>query len=128
MDGSRDWSIRLTTLLLVQDFFNQASTLTASLALTFRVGLVLRLGLEHRPVAVVFIVLHCHEPTNNHDPVNVVRYDCSVGCRVGPAEQSIKNTPSPSTIEFWTAAVDVPDRSSNVVRSWSRTECVGIAT
>lgn len=58
---------------------------------------------------------HGKESKDDNDPVDVIADDTSISSGIGPAKDSVEDTPSRATIELWVAKVDVPDGLVNVV-------------
>jgi hypothetical protein len=75
------------------------------------------LCLHQWEMACGLLVAHDEEANDDRDPVDVVRDNGTVCCRVLPSEDCVEDTPSSTTIEFRVAEVDVPDALSDVVGS-----------
>jgi hypothetical protein len=54
-------------------------------------------------VASVLMVSQKQETDDDREPVQVVRYDGTIGGRVLPSEDCIEYTPSSATIDLWIA-------------------------
>lgn len=68
--------------------------------------MVRRLAVLHeRPVALDLAVPHRDESDDHEEPVQVVRNDRAVSCRVGPSEDGIEESPAPAAFERGTAAL-----------------------
>lgn len=70
---------------------------------------------------------HTNEDSNDDNPIEVVRQNRAVGCRILPAEDGVGNSPSTTTIQLGITAVDVPNALTDVVGAWSRS-CFGSVT
>jgi hypothetical protein len=63
-------------------------------------GVVLDLGFHEWQVALGLLVSHEEETNDDAKPVQVVRNDRTICGTVGPAEDSIEDTPATTTIQF----------------------------
>jgi len=59
--------------------------------------------LHEGKVASVLMVSQKQETDDDREPVQVVRYDRTIGGRVLPSEDCVEYTPSSATIDPWTA-------------------------
>ena len=84
--------------------------------------------LHQRPVATLLEVPHAEEANHYSNPVKVVRDDGAIGRRVSPAEDRIEDAPATSAVDLWTAAINVPDALTNVIRAWTGTGLGSVAT
>lgn len=86
-----------------------ASRLRVDLApsfLTVWLGLLpCHLGLQQWPVPLNLAISHGQECQDHNEPVEVVRDDGAVCCRVGPSEDGIEEAPASAAIEFGAAAL-----------------------
>ena len=60
-------------------------------------------ALHEGKVASVLMVSQKQETDDDREPVQVVRYDGTIGGRVLPSEDCIEYTPSSATIDLWIA-------------------------
>lgn len=82
-------------------------------------GLALLEAANQGPLAAVLLAPpQADEQQHDEDPVDVVGDDGAVGGRVLPAKQGVEDLPT--VVSLWVAAVDVPDRLTNVVGAGAR--------
>jgi hypothetical protein len=60
-------------------------------------------ALHEGKVASVLMVSQKQENDDDREPVQVVRYDRTIGGRVLPSEDCVEYTPSSATLDLWTA-------------------------
>lgn len=78
------------------------------LSSSIRVGAVSVLyapRLQQRPMSVDFVKPHGHEGDYDQNPVDVVRDDGAVRCRVGPSEDAVEDAPATAAVDIGTATL-----------------------
>ncbi len=64
-----------------------------------------RFWLHQRPVAFLLVVSHRKEGKNDYEPIQVVRKDGAIGCRILPAEYAVEYAPASTAVELRVAAL-----------------------
>ena len=72
------------------------ATANFSIVCTIALG---TLALHQRPATILLIVPHGKEGADYHNPIEVVRDDRAICCRIFPPEKSIEDTPSTTAVE-----------------------------
>lgn len=70
-----------------------------------RSGVGRRLRPHQTPMPVDLVKSHRNERNGNGKPVEVIRYDCAVGCGIRPPKYSVEDPPATSAINFRTATL-----------------------
>ena len=57
------------------------------------------------PMPILFLVSKKEESDYDNNPIQIVRDDGTIGCRILPAKEGIKDTPSTTAAYFWIATL-----------------------
>ena len=93
-----------------------------------RVDRLFLLRLHKRKASVLLLESHRSKANHDQNPVQVVRKDRAVRRRVRPPKYRVEDAPAAASVDFWRAAVDVPDALADVVGSWTGACLAGVAS